>query len=642
MFSKLLLLTVILLPELASAWGPLSSRSDSIQRDIEQLETELGTLATSPVNSSPWTLGYSSTQRATPTLPVVIEIVFPQSAEVDLVALLPATYTDDQNQLRTFGFPLRFSIERLLPDGTYEMIADHRDSDLPEAGIEPRLFPCRNAVLTSGLIISITKLQENPTWWPASHVVALSEAFAFAGEKNAALNSKVKATSSLEFSQIWGAHCLTDGFSLFSPIDHKLSNPQRNFTTTNESVALQFDLGEKRRIDEFHLWPAAYSQHNFPASSGIGFPREILLEGATKSDYSDRQTLFRKDSSTIRPGAGPYMKRIDPDEVRYLRLTLKNGLPDFRRANRPIISLTEIEFLEKGQVISRGLRPHVVGIQKPPIMIEQLTDGNSNEGSILALRDWITQFKRRVELQRNLKSLRQNLAKARQKEERLSEITLLAALGAVALLLLIIWLVRVAARRRWARIRERIACDLHDELGANVSSIAHTAEILNETIPQPNDTQTRLLTNLIESARLTSRETKHFISFIEGENHALDLNEQFNKVANQILGTIPLTTNYQNPRSFNQLEPDTKWNLLLFLKEALNNIIKHARATKVEIATKRNGSNLHLTVQDNGQGLPDGTTECRHLAQRAKLLKGNLDITSKAGEGTRASLTFKK
>ncbi|MFT6241517.1 MAG: signal transduction histidine kinase [Akkermansiaceae bacterium] len=642
MFSKDLLLIAILLPELASARGPFSSRSDSIQQDIEQLETELGSLATSPVNSSPWTLGYSSTQSESPTLPIIIEIMFPQTAEIDLVALLPATFTDDQNQLQPFGFPLRFSIERFLPDGSSELIADHRESDYPFSDIEPRLFPCPNPVPTRGLKITVTKLSTNPTWWPASHAVALSEVFAFADEQNSALGSKVKTTSSLEFSYFWGANCLTDGFSLFSPIDHKPRNPQRNFTTTAESVALQFDLGKKRLIDELHLWPVAYSQHNFPASSGIGFPREILLEGATQSDYSDRQTLFKKDSSNIRPGAGPFMKRIDPTEIRYLRLTLKNGLPDFRRKNRPVISLTEIEFLEKGRVISRGLRPRIVGAKKPSPMLEQLTDGNSNEGSILAMRDWIIQFKRRVELERKLDSLRQDFTETSQKEERFSEIALLVALGTVALLLLIIWLVRISARRRWSKVRERIACDLHDEVGANVSSIAHTAELLHETIPQPSETQTRLLTNLIESARLTSRETKHFISFIEGENHELDLSEQFNKVADQILGTIPLTTSYDNIRSFNQLEPDAKWNLLLFLKEALNNIIKHAQATKVQIATKRISSNLHLDVKDNGQGLPEGTTDCRHLSQRAKLLGGTLDITSESGKGTRTSLTFKK
>lgn len=643
MVKKLSVFGLALLPAQVFALSPFSKESDTIRQEIEQVESELKTLPVSPSNATPWTLGFSSSQQDSPEAPVEIEIRFSEPRNIDLVALLPATYTDDQDQVKAFGFPTRFSIELLLPDGSWQLIADHLDQDYPEPGIEPQLFPCPTPVATAGLRIICPKPTPNPTWWKASHIVALSEVFAFEGDQNIALNAEVEASSSFTFSYVWAPSCLTDGFSLYSPINHNLTNPMENFSALREQVTLELDLGEMREIDEFHLWPVVHSiQHNFPSSSGIGFPESMQFELATKKDFSDAKVIYREKKLTPRPGAGPFMRQISPVSGRYLRLTLKNGLSDFRREERIEITLSEIEFLEKGQVVSRGISARTTKYRKPPPNVEKLTDGISNEGEILPLRQWVTQFKRRVELERQLASLRIHLDSTLLAEEKFATRSLFVALGLIIALIQVVWLVRVAARRRWSKMRARIACDLHDEIGANVSSIAHTAELLDETITQPSDTQTRLLTNLVETARLTSRETKHFIRFIESEDQDRDLTEQFVTVADQILGTIPTKSSYQNIASFNRLDPSTKWNLLLFFKETLNNIIKHAGATSVEISTRRAGSQMQLEVTDNGRGIPVDAPTCRHLESRAKMLGGQLEVRSHPGEGTRILLTFKR
>lgn len=626
-----------------AAGSLLSPETDSIRQEIEEIEAELGSLPVIPINASPWTLGYSSNQRETQEPPVVIEINFPSPAPVDLVALLPATYTDDGEAIRAFAFPLHFSIERLLPDGSVTMLANHLDADFPAPGIEPQLFPCSGKEPTAGLRITITKLPSNPTWWSATHTVALSEIMAFAGERNVALNSEVEASASFEFSYVWSSTCITDGFSLFSPIDHSLSNPMENFSALRKDVVLSMDLGEERQIDEFHLWPVDHSiQHNFPASSGVGFPRSIRVELASSQDFSDSQTVYQESRLTHRPGSGPFMRQIPPTAARYVRLTLGNGLRDFRRGEHIEIALSEIEVLEGGSVVSTGLPFRSRKYETPPTGLTELSDGSSAQGEILPLRLWVTLFARRVELERKLAALKGDLGVAQHDDEKRATTILFIAITLILGLIQMIWLVRAAARRRWARMRERIACDLHDEIGANVSSIAHTAELLDETIQEPSTVQTRLLGNLIGSARLTSRETKHFIRFIEGEDQDRNLTEQFARVTDQILGTIPVTTSFQNIRSFNRMDPSTKWNLLLFFKEALNNIIKHARATAVEITTRRTGSRMELVVSDNGCGLPEDGTTCRHLESRAKMLGGHLEIKSRAGSGTSVILTFKR
>ena len=617
--------------------------NEPIQQEIDRIKATLGTLPIMVTHASPWTLGYAASWDDPPEAPLTIEIAFAEPAEIDLVAMLPATYTDPFNVKQSFGFPVRFALERLLPDGTVEMIANHLHEDYPEPGMGPQLFPCPNAALTEGLRITVTRRAPNPTWWSTSHVVALSELFAFVGERNAALHGKVTTSSSYKLQGAWAPDYLTDGFSLYSQIDHKLSDPTKSFHAFADEVRLEMDLGKDHQIDEFRLWPVVRAvQHNYPMMIGVGFPRSFRLELASKSDFSDAAVLHEENQLNRQPGGGPWMKHVAPSSGRYLRITLKDGIRDFQYEDRAVIMLAEIEFLEKGVVVSSGL-PVLAADESLEINnLSLLSDGFVNEGKILPLRKWLTQFHQRISLSLKQKVLWPIATEARMRDQKRATLMLFIAIGVIVALAQMVWLVRVIGHRRWARMRERIACDLHDEIGANVSSIAHTAELLKETLQQPSETQTRLLDNLIDNAHLTTRETKHFVRFIESEEQDLDLTQQFAQVTNRILGTIPVSFSLENTRSFNALDPRTKWNLLLFYKEALNNIIKHSGATHVEIHTKRTSSSLLLEITDNGCGMPEGSASCRHLESRAKVLGGLLDLRSRPTEGTSVKLTFNR
>jgi signal transduction histidine kinase len=646
------LLLLILIPGWAHASSVFPSLTAPIRKEIQSIETELASLPIFPVNTSPWTMGYTSEQHREPQWPVEINLKFVETAEVDLVVLMPTSYTDQQNQIQPWGFPVRFTIERILKDGSRELVADYRDRDYPVSGIDPQMFPVPDPQPTIGLRVVVFQAPENPTWWRAKRLVSLSEVYAFAGPQNAALGARVRANSSMEYGSLWSQKCLTDGFTLFSPLFHDLDNPENSIVGMGlRELSVELDLGKVSRVDEFRLWPVVHNvQHNYPLSNGIGFPFSIRLEASLSPDFDPAEVIYDSDRPeqrlNYRPAGGPFMTRIRPTQARYLRFVFADGFPDFiRYPRKPYdrIALSEIEVLSHGANISRGapVRSPGWGGDWQTLRLANLTDGRSNEGEILPLRQWLDQFKQRVQLEAKLKMLRHDLDEAQQKEARRFRTLILVAIVLIALLLQLLWLARAAARRRAAQMRERIACDLHDEIGANVSSMAHTAELLEETIDQPSTTQARLLGNLVDSARLTARETKHFIQFIEGENRSYDITEQFTKVADRILGTIPTTFSFENTRSFNALDPVAKWNLLLFYKETLNNIIKHAQATAVTIRTRREDNQLILEVSDNGRGIPKQSTSCRHLEQRAAMLGGRLDIESQLDEGTRITLHFK-
>jgi len=78
-------------------------------------------------------------------------------------------------------------------------------------------------------------------------------------------------------------------------------------------------------------------------------------------------------------------------------------------------------------------------------------------------------------------------------------------------------------------------------------------------------------------------------------------------------------------------------NIYLVVKEALHNIIKHAEATKVDIAATVD-RNLEIVIQDNGKGLPEGGTRrfgngLKNMRQRMENLGGKFEMESGGGNG---------
>jgi signal transduction histidine kinase len=627
---------IVALPNRVGAKNAVVIRS--IQSAITQVESEIMPLPELSLNPTPWTLGYRTWPEEVHK-ETFIRIHFATPTPIDMLALFPATYVPHSDKVAVFGFPVRFTIACVLKDGSTKLIADYSQRDYIVSGIEPQLFRLAEPVPAESILITILQHPENPTWWPTKYVAALSEIMAFSGDWNVALGAKVRTSSENRFGYIWNRNCLIDGFSLFSPASGELQDPFDNFYCKGENITLRVDLGETRTVDELRLWPVEHSnQHNFPHASGIEFPTHIRLEQLDEPSSTKGRTLFETASGSPKPGSGPLMRRFPPVQGRYFRLKLRDPVPDFRRNKNPIFALSEIELVEQGKVLTRGLSLTFEPSSRTNKNLPKLTDGRTTEGEILPLRGWVEDLVRRAALERQLVELRLDLRFAQQQErERLLFLILLA----LCVIPISAWLVKLMADRRWDRVRDRMACDLHDEIGANVSSLAHITELLKETIDEPSALQAQMLDNAIYTARLTSNETRNFIQLLEADKSGFDLTEKIGKVAQQILGSLDCTCEIEPNVALSRLRISRQWDLLLFVKEGLNNIIKHADASHVEILVCRRAERIQLTLADNGKGLPQNGPLPRHLQTRAKQLNADLKIESLPGEGTRILLTFK-
>ena len=91
------------------------------------------------------------------------------------------------------------------------------------------------------------------------------------------------------------------------------------------------------------------------------------------------------------------------------------------------------------------------------------------------------------------------------------------------------------------------------------------------------------------------------------------------------------------------LSTEERHNLFMAVKEALNNVLKHARATEVRISLAVEGNDLRIVVSDDGcgfvmNGSHNGGDGLDNMKERLAHIGGRLEIQSKQNSGTRVEM----
>jgi signal transduction histidine kinase len=192
------------------------------------------------------------------------------------------------------------------------------------------------------------------------------------------------------------------------------------------------------------------------------------------------------------------------------------------------------------------------------------------------------------------------------------------------------------------RERARIAQDIHDELGANLTSIGLLADIGERHKSDPG-ALSRDLQQISQTARESVAAMDVIVWALNPRNDSLD--QCANYVAQftrEFFAPTQLRTRFSLPHDFpiQPMDPDVRHQLLLILKESFNNIIRHAEASEVTVELASEGDQLWLRVSDNGKGFyrqenNGGQDGLRNLRERIEKLEGTLRVTSVPGGGTK-------
>ena len=192
--------------------------------------------------------------------------------------------------------------------------------------------------------------------------------------------------------------------------------------------------------------------------------------------------------------------------------------------------------------------------------------------------------------------------------------------------------------------RNRISKDIHDELGSGLSRIVFLTEILN-TKSKNNPEASQSLEAISKTAHLLVDNMRDLIWAMNPENTSLEnLIARIREYSSDYLDEFPITlvNDFEADIPNVILKNEACRNIIMVVKEALQNTIKHANASVLTIQITI-GSELKICLTDNGKGFnlnlsPKGNG-LKNLATRIKDIGGNMMITSTPGEGTKVNFS---
>jgi PAS domain S-box-containing protein len=210
----------------------------------------------------------------------------------------------------------------------------------------------------------------------------------------------------------------------------------------------------------------------------------------------------------------------------------------------------------------------------------------------------------------------------------------------------------LSARLQLAREEEcaRIAREIHDELGSSLTTLKWSLEALDKLLPEAGGTEhwpafRERLEGMIELVDATIATTQRIAS--ELRPSILDdfgLVEAIEWQTKRFAGRTGIRCRCRSPRWDVELEREQATALFRIFQEALTNVLRHARATAIEVEMEEREGEFVLRVADNGVGMLEEKAdhECLGLLgmhERAHLAGGQVAITGRPGEGTRVVVT---
>jgi signal transduction histidine kinase/ligand-binding sensor domain-containing protein len=151
------------------------------------------------------------------------------------------------------------------------------------------------------------------------------------------------------------------------------------------------------------------------------------------------------------------------------------------------------------------------------------------------------------------------------------------------------------------RDRARIAQDIHDDLGAGLTQITLLGELARR---EPGDAGAHL-DRISRAARQLTRAMDEIVWAVDPQHDTLNgLMDYISAFAEDFLRVAGIHCRMDLPAALPQrrVDAELRYNLFLAVKEALNNVVKHAEATEVWLRLRVEERGFTLIVEDNGRG----------------------------------------
>ena len=196
--------------------------------------------------------------------------------------------------------------------------------------------------------------------------------------------------------------------------------------------------------------------------------------------------------------------------------------------------------------------------------------------------------------------------------------------------------------------RARIARDIHDDLGASLTEIGLLSEFAQRDSAPPEQVKADVR-GIAAKARSSTRALDEIVWAVNPRNDTLEgfVTYASAYAAEQLrVAEIRCRLEAASPLPPRLLRADRRHHLFLAFKEALNNVVKHARASEVEIRMRVGVDWLSIVISDNGSGfVREGNGAARaagnrlvNMRERLESAGGRFECESALGRGTRVEL----
>lgn len=616
----------------------------ALEHELAGIDSELGQLARLTLRRGVGSLGYRSNIHGSPGEKEWVRIELGEETPIDGVTLVPMLFRETQTGVQAEGFPKAFRILAGTGQTTNEVaVVSEKDHIMPRIAPLALTFPPTKA---SWVMIETTALT---TRMMADHYfLQLSEIMVFSGQENVALHKPVTLPpNSPEPHTSLNGRFIVDGFTpyvLDAAYGDRSKSLPLTVSGTNPPPRISIDLGTPHPINQVNLHSAGLS-HAIPMGNFAtwGVPRHVRVVGANEPDFSDARILCEYRQESIYDNGPAIMRRFPQTTCRYIGVEILDRNPVVPSPSvAPYIAFSEIEVLSSGKNAALHAPVSVcTNIISADVALPRITDGLNYYGKILPLREWMAQLSRRHDLEAVRPFLEAELNHRYERQKiNLRRLGWLAALLAVGIAIAIL-VERLVHMRQIARIQERFAADLHDELGADLHTIGLLSDLAGDAGNESPE-----LSHLLKEIRTTTEETGEAVRLVARMNSKLpylNLVEMMQQAAERVVVHLEHDVSIEGAQHLKKLKPRTRSDIFLFYKEALINICRHAEATKLSTHLRATPKEIRLTVADNGHGLPDfgSDTVPKSLRRRARLMGAKVEVENILSGGTSIVLNLR-
>ncbi len=179
--------------------------------------------------------------------------------------------------------------------------------------------------------------------------------------------------------------------------------------------------------------------------------------------------------------------------------------------------------------------------------------------------------------------------------------------------------------------RQRIARDLHDTLGQKLSMIGLKSDLAMRLVEKNPQQAIAEIKDIRQTTSIALKEVRELVANMR----AVRISEELIRVE-QIMAAAEIELEFIGDVDKLKMPVLSESVVSMCLKEAVNNVVKHSRATKCRISFSQTENEFRMAVMDNGVGISNSISYItgnglKGMKERLEFINGSLEINSEQG-----------